>query len=163
MALTTDEETSLKSVELLIEKFRELNIKPKLTIVGEPTNSTFALFSNACYEYKATFYGKACHSSKINEGVNAICACAKLISFIESRQKDYKLTSNCGVVCGGEVVNKVPDFAEVTFDIRTVFDNELNKFIIEIEQYIKRLENEYDGLVVKIQNMLKCSQFRLFR
>lgn len=46
LALTTDEETKLKSVELMIEKMKELNIKPKFTIIGEPTNSEFNLCLN---------------------------------------------------------------------------------------------------------------------
>ena len=36
LALTTDEETKLNSIKLMIDYFKEMNIKPKFTIVGEP-------------------------------------------------------------------------------------------------------------------------------
>ena len=49
--------------------------------------------------------------------MNAICACAKIVQFNEEKQLSYHLTSNCGVIKGGEVTNKVPDYAELNFDI----------------------------------------------
>ena len=161
LVLTTDEETKLKSIEQAINSLKEMNIKPKITIIGEPTKSEFNLSSNACYEYLVKFYGKACHSSKIQQGVNAICACAKLISFIESRQKQYKLTSNCGVITGGEVVNKVPDFAKITFDVRSIYDKDIKFFMQDIQNYINTLICEYDGLKVELQNELKIPAFNM--
>lgn len=154
LALTTDEETELNSIEFMIETFKKLGIKPKFTILGEPTNSEFNLCSNACYEYKVKFFGKACHSSKISEGVNAICACAKLIGFLEENQKKYKLTSNCGVVKGGEVVNKVPDYAELIFDIRSIQPEDVSKFIEEIKVFLENLQKEYLGLSVEMNRSL---------
>lgn len=161
LALTTDEETQLKSIELMIETLKKCNIKPKFTILGEPTKSEFNLCSNACYEYNVKFFGKACHSSRISEGVNAICACAKLISFIESNQKKYKLTSNCGVVSGGEVVNKVPDFAELGFDIRSIEPQDITNFVKDINDYIEILKTEYMGLKIEIKQLLAIPAFNM--
>lgn len=161
LALTTDEETQLKSIELMIETLKKCNIKPKFTILGEPTKSEFNLCSNACYEYNVKFFGKACHSSRISEGVNAICACAKLISFIESNQKKYKLTSNCGVVSGGEVVNKVPDFAELRFDIRSIEPQDITNFVKDINDYIEILKTEYAGLKIEIKQLLAIPAFNM--
>ena len=160
-ALTTDEETKLKSVELMTKTFDELNIKPKFTILGEPTKSEFNLSSNACYEYCVKFFGIACHSSKIKEGVNAICAMAKFISFIELNQTKYKLTSNCGVAKGGEVVNKVPDYAEINFDIRSTSPEDVNKFIFDIEEYLSKLKQEYIGLSIEIVKLLAIPAFNM--
>ena len=161
LALTTDEETQLKSIELMIETLKKCNIKPKFTILGEPTKNEFNLCSNACYEYNVKFFGKACHSSRISEGVNAICACAKLISFIESNQKKYKLTSNCGVVSGGEVVNKVPDFAELGFDIRSIEPQDITNFVKDINDYIEILKTEYMGLKIEIKQLLAIPAFNM--
>ncbi len=162
LALTTDEETELKSVELMVETFRKLKIKPKMTILGEPTNSEFALCSNACYEYSIKFYGKACHSSRLNEGVNSICACARFISFVEDNQKNYNLTSNCGVITGGEVVNKVPDYTELKFDIRSIYPTDVDKFINDIYDFIDKLQKQYVGLVIKIDRQLAIPAFNMF-
>lgn len=160
-ALTTDEETKLKSVDILVDAFKKLNIKPKFTVLGEPTKSEFNLCSNACYEYRVKFFGVACHSSRINEGVNAICAMAKLISYIETIQKKYKLTSNCGVVKGGEVVNKVPDYAELSFDIRSTSQEDIDKFISEVENYLSMLKQEYTGLSIEISKELAIPAYNM--
>lgn len=161
LALTTDEETSLLSIERMVETFKEMNISPKMTIIGEPTKRELNLTSNACYEYIVKFYGKACHSSRISDGINSICACAKLITFIENNQKNYELTSNCGVVSGGEVVNKVPDYAEVVFDIRSTKSSDIAKFVEDIKQYIKELEVSYKGILIEMKNTLKIPAFNM--
>ena len=161
LALTTDEETRLKSIEFMIQKFKELNITPKFTILGEPTNSQFNLSSNACLEYCVKFYGKACHSSKINEGINAICGCAKFISYIEERQSVYRLTSNCGIISGGEVVNKVPDYAELSFDIRSIYADDIDQFLQDLQGYKQRLRQEYPGLEIEIIKKLEIPAFNM--
>lgn len=161
LALTTDEETKLNSVELMIEKMKELNIKPKFTIIGEPTKSEFNLCSNACYEYQVQFYGKACHSSKIEDGINAICACARLVVFIEEIQKKYRLTSNCGVVGGGEVINKVPDYAELRFDIRSIYPLDIEKYLEDIRSFIEELKQNYRGLEVELTQKLAIPAFNM--
>ena len=159
LALTTDEETTIKSVELVIEKFKELDIKPKFTIIGEPTKSQFNLASNGCYEYSVKFFGKACHSSKPNEGINAICACAKLVNFIETEQKKYNITSNCGKICGGEVINKVADYAELQFDVRSLYSSEAESFLHDINKYLEKLQNEYFGLKIEISKLYSIPSF----
>lgn len=159
LALTTDEETTIKSVKLVTEKFKELNLKPKFTILGEPTKSEFNLASNGDYEYIVKFFGKACHSSKISEGVNAVCACAKLVSFIETEQKKYNLTSNCGKIVGGEVVNKVPDYAELSFDIRSLNKQDVENFLQDIKKYLEKLQKEYFGLKIELVKMYYIPSF----
>lgn len=154
LALTTDEETNLKSIELMIEKFKQLDIKPKFTIIGEPTNSQFCITSNACYEYSAKFLGKSCHSSKLYQGTNAICACAKFINHIENSQKKYRLTSNCGFIYGGEVVNKVPDYTELSFDIRSIYQNDIQMFLNDIQNFKNKLIYDYDDLKIEITKKL---------
>ncbi len=158
-ALSTDEETELKSINFLIETLKNLNIKPNFTIIGEPTSSKFNLCSNACYEYNVKFYGKACHSSIPSQGTNAICACAKMVVFIEENQKKYKLSSNCGIVKGGEVVNKVPDYAELSFDIRSIYPDDVKQFVLDINEFANLLTQQYKNLKVEISNSLAIPCF----
>ena len=154
MALTTDEETNLYSVNAIIEEFKRLNIKPVFTVIGEPTDMDFCTTANACYEYEVFFEGLSCHSCNPSLGVNAIYACAKLISYIEDKQKQYRLTSNCGLVSGGEAINIVPDRASVRFDIRGCYEEDIQEFLADIQSKIKSLEAEYKGLVCrKIQTL----------
>lgn len=162
LALSTDEETTLNSINVLIDSMKNLNIKPKFTIIGEPTNQKFGLSSNACYEYDVKFFGKACHSSRISDGINSICACAKFITFIEENQKKYDITANCGVVCGGDVVNKVPDYAELKFDIRSIFKTDIDKFLVDVNNFVVELEKKYAGLKIEIENSLLIPAFNMF-
>lgn len=144
---TTDEETLMLSIKNAISKLKKLNITPKFTIVGEPTQSKFCLCSNADYDVNLKIFGKSCHSSQPQNGTNAICACAKIIDFIEENQKKYNfLTSNCATIKGGEVINKVPDFVELNFDIRSMNKKRIDSFITDINNQMEKLKNQYIGL-----------------
>lgn len=153
--LTTDEETDVFCITDIINKLQELKIKPRFTIVGEPTSRKVVNVSNSCSDIELTFYGKACHSSMPQNGVNAICAMAKFISFIEKNQKLYKtLTSNAGVISGGEVSNKVADKACLRFDIRSSSMKEINDFNKDLVRKIDGLKREYPGLKVEMKKLL---------
>ena len=156
IAITTDEETNLICIERVITSFRDLGIVPRFTIVGEPTNMEFNISSNGCYEYKVEVVGKSCHSSLVNEGVNSISIISRLVTFIEDLQQNIEnLTSNVGVISGGDVVNRVPDFARLSFDVRSTKAEKVNEFIKRIEGEIKELETVYKGAKIKITKQLE--------
>jgi len=153
--LTTDEETDVFCVTDVINKLKELKVKPRFTIVGEPTALKIMNVSNSCSDIELTFYGKACHSSVPQNGINAICAMAKFVSFVEERQKNYEtLTSSVGVISGGEVTNKVADKATLKFDIRSSSMEEIKGFEEDIEREIEAIKSEYDGLKVEMKKLL---------
>ena len=146
LAPTTDEETDLLCIENVIEKMKELSIKPTFSIIGEPTSMQIKTSANGCYEYSIEFFGKSCHSSVVNLGINSICILAKIISFIETEQAKFEnLTSNPGIICGGDIVNRVPDYAKLTFDIRSTSKDEVNSFLSAIQEKISELEKEYNA------------------
>lgn len=156
LAFTTDEETNLICIENVIAKFKELKIKPQFTIVGEPTSCDIKITANGCYEYEVEVFGKSCHSSIVANGINSISIIAKLITFIEETQRNYaSLTSNCGVVTGGDIVNKVPDYAKLKFDIRSTSSSETNSFLNQVQGKITELQNEYMGANIKIIKLLE--------
>ena len=155
VALTTDEETNLLCVNNVIDKFKELNIKPKFTIVGEPTQRQINKQANGCYEYLVEVFGKAFNSSILEQGINSISVIAKLITFIESEQKTYVgLTSNCGVIAGGDIVNRVPDYCQLKFDVRSTRAKEVDEFLKIIEEKINELKEEYNA-TIKIKKLLE--------
>jgi len=99
-------------------------------------------------------FGKACHSSLISEGINAINIIARLVTFIEDKQNDFNLTSNCGVISGGDIVNRVPDYCSLKFDIRSTNSNNVKNFINIINEKIKNLKNFY-GCEISIKKSLE--------
>ena len=158
LSFTTDAyiNKNLYCVENVINTLKELEIKPTFTIIGEPTNQEIQVKANGCYEYEVLVYGKSCHSSKIANGINSICIIAKLVSYIEEEQKSFTgLTSNCGIIGGGDIINRVPDFAKLSFDIRASKPSLINAFLTKIYEKIQELENEYEGASIVVEKKLE--------
>lgn len=148
LALTSDEETQLKGIEAIIEEFKKTNIKPKFTIIGEPTNMKINNISNGCYEYKVEVYGKSCHSSAPQNGINSICILAKLITYIEELSFKYNnLVMNSNIINGGTIINRIPDYASLSFDIRTNNISSYDEVIKLIELKINELQKEYKAKI----------------
>lgn len=144
LALTTDEETQLKGIECIIQQLKKNNIKPKFTIIGEPTSMKVNNISNGCFEYKVEVYGKSCHSSTPQKGINSICILAKLITYIEELSNKYdNLVMNSNIVNGGTIINRIPDYATMSYDIRTTSIDNYKEVINLINIKIKELEKEY--------------------
>ena len=156
VAITTDEETNLKCIDLVIEKLKELNIKPKFSIIGEPTNMAVNVSANGCYEYLVQVYGKSCHSSLPSNGINAINIMAKIVNIIEEKQSMIgELTSNSGVISGGDIVNRVPDFCSLKFDIRSAKKDKVQEFLAELLNEIEKIEMSYIGSKITIDKLLE--------
>ena len=153
--LTGDEETNLYGINNIICEFKKLNIKPKFTIIGEPTNLKINNVSNGCFEYKVEVFGKGCHSSTPENGINAICVISRLVTYIEELSNNYtNLTMSCDLISGGTIINRVADYASMSFDIRTVSIANYNEVLECIKKEVKRLETLY-GCTIKIENKLR--------
>ena len=64
---------------------------------------------------------------------------AEAIPQINAIAKDYKdVTINAGVVKGGTVPNTVPNYAEVTFDLRTLKNEDIQAVLSRIEALTKK-------------------------
>lgn len=159
---TTDEEKELETVKVGIKKLKELNVKPIFSIIGEPSNMNFATRSKGCYDYVIEVFGKACHSSKPEFGINAICIVSKIVTFIENLSKKYSETTlNCGIISGGDIVNRVPDYAKLKFDIRVYDEDERHDAIKQIQDYINSLKEEYLGSKIEMVNTFELPGFNL--
>ncbi|WP_442481765.1 M20 family metallopeptidase [Aeoliella sp. SH292] len=109
------------------EHLAMLDWRPAGVVVGEPTQMDVLAATGGFVRWKMTTYGKACHSSKPDQGHNAIYDMAYLIIAIE---QDYirKITSThplvgrgsaaITVIKGGKQVNVIPADATITFDRR---------------------------------------------
>lgn len=155
LALTTDEETGLEGIKNVIKEFQMLNIKPKFTIVGEPTSMKINNTSNGCFEYKVEVYGKSCHSSMPQNGINSICILAKIVTYIEELSGIYdNLVMNSNVIKGGTIVNRIPDYAYISFDIRTTSIVNYQEVIKLLENKIQILKKEY-GTEIKLTKVIE--------
>ena len=100
--------------------------------------------SNGCFEYKVEVYGKSCHSSTPQNGINSICILARLITYIEELSNKYSdLVMNSNIISGGTIINRIPDYATMSFDIRTTNMINYNEVVKLVENKINELQEEY--------------------
>lgn len=151
---TYDEEISFSGInELVNNKIRF----PKYMIIGEPTNNEIINASKGLLEFKIVFKGVPSHSSKPEEGVNAIDNCIDFINklkvFYEVLRKDAvdskRVTMNVGLINGGRSINIVADRCEVYIDFRTI-TKEQNERVIE---KVKELLNGVESTIEIINNI----------
>lgn len=157
LCFTYDEEINFTGIKELVAKKITL---PDILLFTEPTNLVPVIANKGCIEYKITFKGKSAHSSTPILGENAIYQALayikKLREFAESLQVEQnrlfevpQTTFNLSKVAGGDEINKVPDFCEITFDFRTI-KKEHND---QIQQQVKKLAQAYKCEVVLLNNL----------
>jgi acetylornithine deacetylase len=99
-------------------------------IIGEPSDLMVCPAHKGQIGYRIRAYGKAAHSSKPEEGINAIEAMAQVIEALRAYGSDLKEREAhplCGhgrhcpsVIRGGTILSTVPEFCELDVDRRTL-------------------------------------------
>ena len=120
-----DEEYSFKGSLALCEQNPTMDAD--FGIIGEPTECRIVNGFKGVARWNLSVFGKACHSSEPEKGINAIYRMAKIISLIEKYQSELSSiidpllgneTISVGVVKGGAAVNIVPEYCVVEIDRR---------------------------------------------
>ena len=150
---TNDEEIGFEGIKTISNMINTPNI-----IIGEPTNNVPIYGTKGVLELEIEFFGKKCHSSTPDKGINAIYECVKFINrlkvFYDNSIKsnisnDFDIpytTMNIGMINGGETVNSVPGKCTITIDFRIAFPSDIDLIL----NYIKReLKNYKSNLIVK--------------
>ncbi|MBX3449142.1 MAG: M20 family metallopeptidase [Planctomycetaceae bacterium] len=103
--------------------------KPDVAVVAEPTELQVVVAHRGALRWKIRVGGVACHSSRPQDGVNAIYRMAKVVNALEEFA-DYlpgsvpahplcgPATLSVGLIEGGASVNVVPDHCTVDIDRR---------------------------------------------
>jgi len=132
-AISCDEEIGCSGVIPMIEAFDRELPKPRAVIVGEPSMMKIVNGHKGGIGFKTTVTGKDGHSSLPQYGVSAILIAARLISFLEDIEQEYKANSapdcpfnppystlNMGVISGGTALNIIARQCEFTWGIRSL-------------------------------------------
>ena len=152
LALSFDEEVGCLGAPLMIEQLgAELGPKPKIVIVGEPTDMAVVNAHKGVICFQTRVRGLEAHSSAAHRGVNAIHYAAKLIGFLvelgeemEARQAPETgfdppyTTIHVGTVHGGTAQNIVPLDCAFTWEYRLMPGADPD----EIHQRFERFANE---------------------
>ncbi|MFA6252471.1 MAG: M20/M25/M40 family metallo-hydrolase [Candidatus Paceibacterota bacterium] len=136
LMLTTDEEVGGNNgVKKLLKRHRS-----KFAIIpdGDKNLKSIVLDQKGVFHCKVWTKGKSAHGSRPFLGENAI---DKIIDIYQRIKKvipdcsagEWKNTLNLGKIQGGDVINKVPNYAEAYFDIRTVNNYETEKIFNTIK------------------------------
>ena len=148
LAFSYDEEIGCVGVKKLIDAMRGLEVKPRIGLIGEPTDMAMVLGHKGKAAFRVEVTGASCHSAYISNGVNAVEYAADLISFIrEMNQKVQQRqllddaytvphsTFHVGNISGGTALNIVPKQCQFEFEIRNLPQDELDELIHEVKHY----------------------------
>ena len=129
LACTVDEEFTFLGVQRLAQTdFRGERGGPVFAIVAEPTQLQIVNTHKGAARWVLTTVGKACHSSRPEQGVNAIYHMARLLPAVERYAEEVRAsrthpslgtpTLSVGLIAGGTSVNTVPDRCTIEIDRR---------------------------------------------
>ena len=133
IALTYDEETGCLGGQALIDALRRAGRRPALCWVGEPTGMKLIEGHKGCCHYTTEFTGLGGHSSKPEQGVNAVehavRFAVKLLQLrdalkarcpADSRFTPPYSTLQLGWLQGGIAHNVIPNRASLAWEIRPI-------------------------------------------
>jgi acetylornithine deacetylase len=124
LACTVDEEHTFLGVQELMKA----GLRADFAVVAEPTRLQIVDAHKGVVRWKVRTEGRACHSSRPNEGVNAIYRMGRVVSVIEEYADGLMKsathprlgppTLSVGRIDGGVSVNTVPDGCVIEVDRR---------------------------------------------
>jgi acetylornithine deacetylase len=149
LALSYDEEVGCFGVRRLIERLPEGAARPRLVIVGEPTEMRVVTAHKGCYLYHTTVTGLEAHSSAPRRGVSAIMEASRLIGFIGRLAEEHAqsggdprfdpphTTFNVGIVEGGTAFNIVPRQCRIVWEFRAVPTDDPAEIEARLERFVE--------------------------
>lgn len=130
--------------------------KVRVGIVGEPTGLEIVIAHKGVARFTVATTGKAVHSSRPEEGVNAIYRMGKVVAALEAYAKGGvgrdthpllgRATLSVGVIRGGKHVNVVPDRCEIDVDRRLLPGQEARKAANDVRSFLATAVEEEVGM-----------------
>ena len=166
LAFSYDEEIGCLGAKKLVEVMTGFEIKPRIGLIGEPTNMGMVLGHKGKISFRVTVSGLSCHSAYISNGVNAVEYAADLITFIRNMNarvqqqltdQSYSVphsTFHVGSIKGGTALNIVPRQCGFEFEIRNLPQQDLDALVHEIKHYA------HDVLLVDMQSRYPDCEIR---
>lgn len=124
LAYSVDEEHSFLGVQEMARR----GLRADSAVVAEPTVLDLVTAHKGVVRWRVETAGRACHSSRPEDGVNAVYRMAKVIGALERYAADLRSrpehpvlgprTLSVGTVRGGASPNTVPDWCRIDVDRR---------------------------------------------
>ena len=151
---TADEEYRMRGLRSLLDS----GLRARGAIVGEPTGLEIVIAHKGVARFSIATRGKAAHSSRPEEGVNAIYRMARVVQALEAYAKGGvgrethpllgKATLSVGVIRGGEHVNVVPDRCEIDVDRRLLPGEDARRAVAQVKTYLSTAVEDVDVEVI---------------
>ena len=147
LAFSYDEEIGCVGAKRLVETMTGFEVRPRIGLIGEPTDMAMVLGHKGKVSYRVTVTGLSCHSAYISNGVNAVEYAAELIAFIramnarvQQQQLDQSYsvphsTFHVGNIKGGTALNIVPKQCQFEFEIRNLPQQDIETLVHDIKHY----------------------------
>ena len=148
LCLTCDEETNMQGIKAVCDFLEKRNIKPRLTLIGEPTDNKLGISSTGIESYKTTIYGISAHSSVPHRGINAIFIAARVLEQLEKisfEVQDKEVCLNVGIISGGEDMATIPDKTEISWGFRYTSAKNAQKVMELYDKAVVTVINQYQG------------------
>ena len=165
MSCTCDEESTAQGILDLATYWSDptrrsplISGPPDLAVVAEPTDLHIVVAHRGATRWKIQTIGRAAHSSRPHEGINAIYRMAEVLAVLEHFANElpgmvppHRLcgpaTLSVGRIEGGISVNTVPDECSIEIDRRVLPGEDGVKVMHQVEDYLRhRLDIDFKML-----------------
>lgn len=134
-AFTYDEEVGTLGAPKVVAALERAGADPTAVIVGEPTMLKAVTAHKGIRSFRVTIIGEEGHSSRPDEGANAVAAAARIATYVDdlARKKaaeDHQpfdppyTTFNLARIHGGTAINIIPNRCVLEFEYRPVPDDD---------------------------------------
>jgi acetylornithine deacetylase len=147
-AFTYDEESGCFGAQDLAQSLKQQEFRPKVAIIGEPTEMRVIEGHKGCFEYTTRFEGLEGHGSSPDLGVNAVEYAVRYVSRLlelkqalkgraseNSRFEPPWTTINTGRLSGGSAHNIIAGKAVVDWEMRPVQTSDADFVKADLEHY----------------------------
>ena len=147
LLVSYDEEIGCVGISRMKKQLPSLLGRPRLAIVGEPTQMQVAIGHKGKRAYRADIRGEAGHSALAPQFVNALHVAVDFVGELRRMQKKVQQTGirndaydvpyttfHVGQLSGGTALNLVPDKATLVFEFRHLAEDDPDKIEAELQQ-----------------------------
>lgn len=152
LSFSYDEEIGCIGIRTLIDALKDRPNKPRLCIVGEPTDMQVGIGHKGKHTLRCHVHGHEAHSSLIHQGVNAIEAAAELVAKLKEiarRKRDHGpfdpdfqppySSVHTGLIQGGTALNIVPRDCRFDFEFRHLPSENPDVLLAEVKRFAATL------------------------
>lgn len=162
-AATVDEETgSKKGIIPLLEKGI---LKPEAALILDADEFYTIVAQKGLIHGRIQVFGKKAHGAYNWQGINAIEHAAKIIATIKRHRFAYQKhsllrgpTVNIGTIHGGDKVNIVADFCELSFDLRFMPGMDPKAMIRKIHVLASQVTKNFKIIIDDLQQPYEISE-----